>query len=430
MELSPFVRFYPSTADPDQVLIYSTLRGSVLQASAELVRAMEANEVPAGSQRETLQRLGILVPDAEAERERVWGYFDWANDCLQRFTALVTLNLDCNLACPYCYEDHFRGKKYMSEATADLLVETLLHGPIAEGKEVRLDFYGGEALLSQPLVERIARPVHEAAARSGSHFSFMLVTNGTLLTPAVVKQLRPLGLDGARITMDGPPDIHNRQRPFVSGKGSFDLILANIKAVCDLLPLQLGGNYQRENYRRFPELLDLLAAEGITPGKLSAVTFSPVTPTAGEAGRGDFSMGCACSSEPWLLEAGIWLRGEILRRGWNTPRPRLAGCMVEFESDLCIAWDGGLYKCPAFMGWEDLSIGTLAGGIGDYRESHGLDVWQTEECRQCVYLPLCFGGCRFLRRLQTGAIDGVDCRRAYFDAALEEIVRQDLTLRT
>jgi uncharacterized protein len=94
-----------------------------------------------------------------------------------------------------------------------------------------------------------------------------------------------------------------------------------------------------------------------------------------------------------------------------------------------VAWDGSLYKCPAFMGWDDLKIGSLTAGVGDYRESHNMDVWKCDECLECPYLPLCFGGCRFLQRLRTGAIDGLDCRKEYLDAALEQIVRQDIELR-
>ena len=428
MILSRFIKIYPDAANPDMVLIYSTLRGAVLQVSRAVADALQAGTLE-GEEHDTMVRLGILVPDAMAEQRQVAGYFDWANANARRFTALVTLNLDCNLACPYCYEDHFRGKSYMSEATADLLTDTILNGPIAAGKEVLLDFYGGEALLSIPLIRRIAGPLREAAARGGTPFSFSLVTNGTLLTRRVVEELQPLGLAGARITIDGPPDIHNSQRPFVSGKGSFDLILSNLKEVCGLIKLQLGGNFTRDNYLRFPELLDILEKEGITPDKLYMVQFSPVIPTAGEAGLGDFAMGCACSSEPWLIEASLHLREEILKRGWNTPKPKLAGCMVEFDNNLIVDWDGSLYKCPAFMGWEDLKIGTLSDGIGAYRESHNMDVWKNDECLECPYLPLCFGGCRFLRRLRSGAIDGIDCRKEYLDAALERIIRQDIELR-
>lgn len=55
-----------------------------------------------------------------------------------------------------------------------------------------------------------------------------------------------------------------------------------------------------------------------------------------------------------------------------------------------------------------------------------LDAWKNDECLECAYLPLCFGGCRFFNKLNTGSIDGVDCRRAMLDASLETIVRQDL----
>jgi len=428
MELSHFIRIYPDTDEPDSLLIYSTLRGAVLQVSRALAEALLDGTL-AGDERETMSRLGILVPDAGAEQRQVAGYFDWANANTRSFTALVTLNLDCNLACPYCYEGHFRGKSYMTDATADLLVQKILNGPLKVGREVLLDFYGGEALLSLQLIRRIAEPLHKAAAEVGTPFFFNLVTNGTLLTRPLVEELLPLGLVGAKITIDGPPDVHNRQRPFVSGAESFDTILKNLREVCGLFKVQLGGNFTRDNYRRFPELLDILEETGITPDKLFMVQFSPVTPQAGQAGQKDFAMGCACTSEPWLIEAQLYLREEILRRGWNTPKLKLAGCMVEFENDLIVAWDGSLYKCPAFMGWPDLKIGTLADGIADYRQSHNLDVWKNEECLACPYLPLCFGGCRFLRRLRSGAIDGTDCRKEYFDDALERIIRQDVELR-
>jgi uncharacterized protein len=78
------------------------------------------------------------------------------------------------------------------------------------------------------------------------------------------------------------------------------------------------------------------------------------------------------------------------------------------------------------MGQEEMQVGTLADGISDYRESHNLDAWKNDECLECAYLPLCFGGCRFFTKLKTGSINGVDCRRAMLDASLETIVRQDV----
>lgn len=85
--------------------------------------------------------------------------------------------------------------------------------------------------------------------------------------------------------------------------------------------------------------------------------------------------------------------------------------MIAFEYVQLVGYDGSFYKCPAFMGEESLQIGSLADGVGDYAQSHGLDVWKCDECLDCSYLPICYGGCQFLTKLRTGAMDGVDCRR-------------------
>lgn len=427
MPLSRYLTIYPCPEKPGSFLLYSTKKGAVVRLSAALLAAARAGTL-APAEAERLRRLEIVVDDPAAERAAMAAAVERTNLRRRRFNALVVLNLDCNLACPYCYEDPFRGRHFMAPETAQLLVETVRREQLAEGREVALEFYGGEALLSRPLLREIAAPLGAAARELGVKFSFGLVTNGTLLTRAVAEELLPLGLSGASITLDGPREVHDRQRPFVSGKGSFDTILANVKAVWDLVPLRIGGNFGRDSYREFPRLLDQLLAEGITPEKVRAVQFSPIIPKAGGGAATDHA-GCFSANEPWLVEAALYLREEILRRGFDTPKPTMAACMVEFANDLVVNYDGTLYKCPAFMGWPELAVGTLADGVGDYAASHNLNVWRTDDCLDCPYLPLCFGGCRLLRKLRTGAIDGVDCRRDFFAAALEQLVRQDLELR-
>lgn len=428
MDLSSFIKIYHGTGENDLVLIYSTLRGTLLQVSRSVADTLQESGLK-GPEQEILVWLGILVPDAEAEKRQVAGYFDWANANARRFTALVTLNQDCSTAGPGCHEDRLGGIEHMSEATAGLLVDKILKKPIAAGREVQLEFRGCESLLSIPLIRRIAGPLREAAVANGTEFSFSLVTDGRLLTRDVVEDLLPLGLAGARVNIDVPADIHSSRQPFVSGPAEHDIILSNIKQIYSLVKVRIMGRFTRENHRRVPELLQLLEQGGITPDMIQMVQFSPVVPGGEAAGSGAFPSGCACGNEPWQMEASLQLRGEILKKGWSTPKPKLADCMVEFENDLVVALDGSLYKCPAFMGRDDMKIGSLAGGIEDYRKSHNLDVWKNGTCLECSYLPLCFGGCRFMQRMRSGAIDGVDCRKEYFDAVLERVVRQDIEFR-
>lgn len=427
MHLSRYLKTYPCPEKPGRMLLVATRRCSVLEISETLWGKIFKDDGLSDNERTTLTRLGILVPDRDAEREELLATFETINSTSRRIEVTATLTLECNLACPYCYEDPFRGHFMMSQATADLLVQRLTEN-MAEGLDVGVDFYGGEALIRLDLLKSIASRLAGAAARHSVTFSFNLFSNGVLLTPAVVQQLLPLGLSAIRLTIDGPPEIHNSQRPFVSGAGSFDKITANLLAVHKLVPVDLGGNYTRHNYHRFPELLDMLIEQGIDPASMKEVSFTPVMPKADGSVAGDRGSTCSCTAEPWAIEAGVYLRGEVIRRGFPVAKIKPGACMIEFKNDLVVGYDGGLYKCPVFMGQEELRVGSLADGIGDYRQSHNLDVWKNEECLDCAYLPLCFGGCRFFRKLQTGAIDGVDGRKAMLDASLEAIVRQDLGL--
>jgi uncharacterized protein len=89
-------------------------------------------------------------------------------------------------------------------------------------------------------------------------------------------------------------------------------------------------------------------------------------------------------------------------------------------------YDGALYKCPVLIGRKDYRVGDITTGLTDYRASHALDNWKNEECLACAYLPLCFGGCRYMKLLQDGDINGVNCRKEYFDRILAQLVSQDI----
>lgn len=424
MQLSTYLKIYPCPDQPGMNLVYSTARSSVVLLPDELLEAAGNNTLE-DEERKILAGLGVLVEDQAAEQERMRGIFDIPRPDVP-FNAIVALNLDCNLACPYCYEASFRDSRYMDIGTAELLVETIRRERIARGQPVRLNFYGGEPLLSLDLIRAISRPLQEAARQRGVSFTFSMVTNGTLLNRPLAEELAGLGFSRAKITLDGPAELHDISRPFVSGRGSYRTILRNVIDIHRIVALQLGGNYTRDNYRQFPRMLDDLLAGGVDPSRVAAVLFAPVVARSGQGGITDFNEGCACSYEPWLVEASLYLREETLKRGFPAPKPRLSVCMVELEHDLVIGLDGSYYKCPAFMGDPCLRIGSLAGGVDDYRRSHCLDMWKTGECLACAYLPICFGGCRQMTLLRDGAMGRVDCRKEYYDAALERVIRQDL----
>src|SRR6266567_4656539 len=120
MELSRYLKAYPCQDKPGRVLLVATRRCAVLECSDLLWEKACSGGGLTEKEHETLTRLGVLVPDRDAEREEMRTTFETANRKSRHFALLVTLTLECNLACPYCFEDPFRGRFRMDDATADL----------------------------------------------------------------------------------------------------------------------------------------------------------------------------------------------------------------------------------------------------------------------------------------------------------------------
>ena len=440
MILSKYCKIFPHKKYPDAFILFSTKKASSVLISKSVLDDIEKDKL-SSEEKETLVEVGFLVQDENTEKQEMLHFIDDLNTINKKFKAIVVLNLDCNLACRYCFEGKRKGKFYMTGETADLFVKFVRKKlfkspPLAKGgeggffEEIKITFYGGEPLLSTELIIHISKELKSLAQAGGINYSFSLITNGTLLSPDVVRKLKPFGLTSADITVDGPRNVHDRFRPFRSGKGSFDAIIKNAKDICDMIDIHIGGNFTKENYIEFPYLLDYLIDNGLSPDRLSSLNFYPVIMERPDFALPDFTSGCVSINEAWLFDASIFLRGVILGKGFRTQKITPASCMMDLDDSLVVNYDGSIYKCPGFIGREEFCIGDLRNGVQEYRQSHNLDNWKNEECLNCSYLPLCFGGCRYMKLLRDGNLDGIDCKKPYLDATLETLICQYISPAT
>ena len=430
MQLSHYLKIYPCEEKPGYLLFFSTKKSSVIFIKEETFQAIDQGTL-APSDEALLTKHGVIVPDRGEEKRDMLVLLDKINARNPVLNSMVVLNLDCNFACLYCYEGDMKGNLYMSDETAALLIDLIKKNFIGEKKKLLIDFYGGEPLLSLGLIKSISRELKDFTQEKGGSFSFTLVTNGSLFKRQVAEELVSWGLERVKITLDGPAEVHNHYRPFKSGAGSFDTLIKNIKETCDLVKISIGGNFESHNYEQFVSLLDLLIKENLTPDKIGAIKFDPVSKRPAEdMSPADYKGGCMSINEPWLNHASIFLREEILKRGYNTPKIAPFFCMVDNKSSFVVNFDGVIYKCPAFIGKEGFAAGDVRKGINDYTCSYKLGLWKNhEECAECVYLPLCFGGCRYMTFIQNGTIDTLDCHKGYLDATLETFIKQEVKYR-
>ena len=429
MKPSRYLKVYPYKEKPGYLLLYSTKKTSMILLREETYGSALNGTLSADNEKK-LTELGMIVPDRDQEKREVLGLIDKINENIKVLRISVILNLECNFDCIYCYEGDLKGSHYMAAETAALLTEFIKTRFTPEKEKIRIDYYGGEPLLSMDLIRSISSEVKSFAEGRGAGFAFSLVTNGSLFRRKIAEDLVSIGLSGIKVTIDGPPDIHNKCRPFKNGAGSFDVILRNIKETTGLVRTRIGGNYQKGNFMRFPELIDRLQDEGLTPDRVYQLKFDPVMnrPGSGKASP-DYTDGLMSINEPWVIKATELLRGEVMRRGYDAPKLQPTPCQVEINDSFVVNYDGVIYKCPVFIGKEGYGIGDLSNGIKEQTDIYRPGIWKRGECEECEYLPLCFGGCRYMSYARDGNMDRVDCRKPYLDAVLETLIKQDIKYR-
>jgi uncharacterized protein len=426
MQLSRYLKYYHSENTPESLILFSTWRLSKIEIRAETFRAIRKGEISPENEK-LLAGLGMLVPDREEEKRSVLTLFDRVNKYSTGMDFIVVMNLDCNFACKYCFEGGLKGNLYMSQETADRLIDFIKERFTDNKKTLLVDFYGGEPLLSIDLIKHISRELKAFTEERGVSYKFTLVTNGALLKRKTALELAKLGLKGVKITIDGPADRHNKNRPFKSGAPSFDILINNIKETWDIIKISLGGNFEKDNFKDFPLLLDYLEKEGLTPEKLGVIKFDPVVKRPERViNPTDYRGGCITLDEPWLLTANELLRDDILRRGYKTLNMGHKLCMIESKNSNVVNYDGSLYKCPGLIGMEEFKTGNIHNGISDYNDTYNPGIWKNEKCTECEYLPLCYGGCRYMTFLRDGNVNDLDCQKEYLDATLETMIKQEI----
>ncbi len=423
--MKPSYYIIKANSDPETLALYSTKTSSLILIPHETYTDMQDGNLDAEDE-SLLKELGFLVPDQKEEIEYMINMFE--NAQIPYVQAIFALNMDCNFACRYCFEGDSKtgirmDKRVMEQGLRFIEDEIKKH----DTKELMIGLYGGEPLLTPDLAKQLLFEANKICAKYGIKLKATMVTNGSLLKRALLKELIQLGLEKIRVTLDGPPEVHNYFRPFKNKKGSFEIILNNLRECIDLIPrLEIGGNYSKETYKKFPYLLDILLKEGLTPEKVEFIRFEPIINQP--KGISIFKGGCSSINEPWVAEAALFLREEIMKRGYKTRKIEPIFCMVNNKRAFIIGTDGGIYKCPGFIGMEQFKIGNVFSGIKK-TDVYGTGIWKNEKCSSCIYLPLCYGGCRYVAYLRYGTAKALDCQKPFFEKNLLRFIEQEIRFK-
>lgn len=346
--------------------------------------------------REALIEGHFLVEDEIDELAQVQA--DVLRDRFRQDHLLLTIapTLDCNFRCDYCYEEHLRVT--MAKAVQKKLVEWVRER--APGtRKLSVCWYGGEPLLPRALavVENLSAAFVKIAQEHGIEYEAQVITNGFLLDREKMKRLVELGVQSVQVTLDGPPDMHDRRRVLINGRGTFWRIIENLKETVDLASFQLRINVDQRNAMAALDLVEVLVEEGlgdkIRP-YLAQVTYDG-------AACGNILEACYSSDDFARMEVQIY--EEAGRRDLPLARypSRIPGafCTADRVNGFVFSPTGSIFKCWHEVTMNpDAAIATLLDGQQPFQKANedrwlSWNAFEKQGCRSCNVLPLCHGGC-------------------------------------
>jgi len=175
-----------------------------------------------------------------------------------RLELTVMLHENCNFRCTYCFEE-FENRKLTGKTLENLL--GFIEERLPRGGELFIHFYGGEPLLAWDSLTLINSEIKRITNRKNGNYHFFITTNGSLLSLERCLFLLKHNVSHVKITLDGPPEIHDARRVMVDGGGTFRIILQNLRHVVRFFKVIIRVNLDVSNISHIPSLLDILGNE-------------------------------------------------------------------------------------------------------------------------------------------------------------------------
>jgi radical SAM protein with 4Fe4S-binding SPASM domain len=171
----------------------------------------------------------------------------------------------CNFRCSYCYARAGARGKGMAAATAKRIVDRIL----AEmpGSSAFIEFHGGEALLHRPMIIETTLYGLERAREAGKFIGFSLQTNGSLIDREFARFAARTGMK-VGVSLDGPADVHDRNRIFPGGGGTFSTVW-NAVTDAEMHGLDCGFIAVAHEPGDWERALDLFVSRGILSFKIN-----------------------------------------------------------------------------------------------------------------------------------------------------------------
>ncbi len=312
----------------------------------------------------------------------------------------------CNLECKYCAGNHSRRGLNMDWEIIKITIDKILS---LSDKPIRLVFHGGEPLLNFSVIKKGVRYIR--TKDKNKRVKLTIQTNATLLTQEMINFFKKYNVN-IGISLDGPKEIHDKNRVYPNGKGSFNDVMKAINLLkrnkCQFGTIMIVSN--PKDIRKFYPFLKL--------NKINYIKLNPYY----QQGRGKDNI-MPFKAQREFAKEHLRLFRKVLDHNKKYPfkiilenisimlhnllsRERIGMCMRApcgaGNSTLGITAAGDIYPCDRMKYEKKFLIGNIREnknleGIISHspirEEIYSRTPLNIPKCRSCVLRNFCGSGC-------------------------------------
>jgi uncharacterized protein len=368
---------------------------------------------------EGLRDIHLLIPMGTAKK---WPPVRFNPEEFPLTTMVLEVAQDCNLRCTYCYAEggSYGGPARLLDSETARAAARYLVEESGDSKNITLVLFGGEPLLNMTAVKAAVEEAEKMASAAGKKLLVSLTTNGTLLNADNISFFREHRVV-VSVSLDGPPDLHDANRPDATGKGSYSKILSQLHGLFESNSAAVAARVTLtpDQWSRCEEVFDHLMGLGF-----HEVGISPASPISKNLLPDQMQ-------EEILLQSFASMArrfSRTAREGRILPFSNLLELlgrlhMGQTKAVACgagygyLAVDAGgeFYLCHRLAGEKDFKVGNLEDGPDPEKIRSCLEHVTTGKdkmCERCWARTLCGGGCHYenhLRESTLGIPPGSSC---------------------
>lgn len=328
---------------------------------------------------ERMKSQGFIVEDSEDEFLLVKRKIENRRNPHQYYLMILP-TYQCNLKCWYCIQDH--QNLFMDESTAKR-IKLLIRNKLKENSidSLHISWFGGEPLMAYNTVLNLTTYAQEECKKMDKIFTSAITTNGTLLNPSRIEELRKAGVTHYQITIDGDKPTHDSVKQLGS-TSAYERTMDNIELIAQHTSVSMRFNYTHKNL--MPERI----IEGIK-SKISKTSIKNIQFNLFKVWQ---------ENEAEISEEAVDKLFNLAKNyGLHTTLITSGLCYTDFNNYDCIFPNGTVGKCDNHQP-EDMPGRLTEEGTIEWTEdvsyySYNLSENSDIECHDCKLFPICYGPC-------------------------------------